>query len=591
MAIRFSDLLFFKQWQSSHQSSSSPEVVAFTISLVVTACMLLLNSTGCFQVMEWLLFDQYFRLRPITEKTDTRLLLVTIDEPDLFRLQQWPLSDQKLADALNQINQYNPRAIGLDIYRDFSISPGTADLEKVFRNTPNLYGVEKVGGKPVASPPSLAERGQVAMADIVMDEDGKVRRALLSVSHGGKVRFTLGTIVALHYLEQEGIVLDNVSGTDVARLGEVSFPRLQKNEGGYTHADNRGYQVLLNFRGPDSLFETVSITDILENRVSADLIRDRIVLIGSIAPSLNDFVYTPYGTSQLAGTTQSPGVAIHAHTASQIVSAVLDGRPLLRTWPTIAEWGWGFLWCSLSCRLILIPRSSKSSGLKTFLSLMIPTLGLSTSLLIVNGLCFFNSWWVPSIPALLGIVTSATVGLTTRNLKLIQDAYVDGLTKVLNRRAFNQHMADAQRQPKDLAIILCDVDYFKGFNDFYGHPAGDDCLQKVAKAIQQAVRPQDVVARYGGEEFTVILRSVSIEKAGEVAERMRQKVQACQIPHAKSKVSPYVSISCGVAIRLADSNHPPTQILLQADKALYQAKRSGRNRIALSPEIRANTVT
>ena len=165
-------------------------------------------------------------------------------------------------------------------------------------------------------------------------------------------------------------------------------------------------------------------------------------------------------------------------------------------------------------------------------------------------------------------------------LKLIQDAYVDGLTKVLNRRAFNQHMADAQRQTKDLAVILCDVDCFKGFNDFYGHPMGDDCLQKVAKAIQQAVRPQDIVARYGGEEFAVILQSVSVEKACDAAERMREKVQNLQIPHAKSTASPYVSISCGVAVRLEHSNTPLPQILLQADKSLYQAKRTGRNKVA-----------
>ena len=580
MAIRFSDLLFFKQRQSSHQNSSSPEVVAFAISLMVTACMLLLNATGCFQALELLVFDRYFRLRPITEETDPRILIITIDEPDLSRLQQWPLSDQKLANLLTQINQYNPQVIGLDIYRDFPISPGTSTLEEFFRNTPNLFGVEKVGGTPVPPPPILAEQGRVAMADVAMDNDGNVRRALLSASENGKVQPTLGAAVALYYLEQKGIVPQEVPGTNMTQLGEVYFPRLQTNDGGYTRVDNQGYQILLNFRGPDSLFETVSLTDVLENRLSAELIRDRIVLIGSIAPSLNDFVYTPYGTSQLTGTTQSPGVAIHAHTTSQIVSAVLDGRPLLRTWPTVVEWGWVFLWCSVGCGLILIPRSSRRNDLTAFLSLMLPTLGLSASLLAVNSILFFNNVWVPSIPALLGIVTSATAALTTRNLKLIQDAYVDGLTKVLNRRAFNQHMADAQRQTKDLAVILCDVDCFKGFNDFYGHPMGDDCLQKVAKAIQQAVRPQDIVARYGGEEFAVILQSVSVEKACDAAERMREKVQNLQIPHAKSTASPYVSISCGVAVRLEHSNTPLPQILLQADKSLYQAKRTGRNKVA-----------
>ena len=581
MVIRFSDLISLKQRQSSHQKSLSPEVVSIAISLIVAACMILLNSTGCFQVLEWLVFDSYFRLRPETESVDPRILIVTIDEPDLSQLQQWPLSDRRLAQALTQVSQHAPRVIGLDIYRDFSVPPGTAALETAFKDIPDLFGVEKVGETPVPPPPILAKQNRVAMADILMDNDGKVRRALFTTRQQGEIRMSLGTAVALHFLKHDGIVPHPIPGSESYRLKNVVFPRLQSNDGGYTHADNRGYQTILNFRGPDNQFETVSIIDVLEGQVSEDLIRDRIVLIGSIAPSLNDFVYTPYGTSHLTDTLRSPGIAIHAHIASQIVSAVLDGRPLIRTWPTEAEWGWVLLWCGLGSGLIMMQRSQMRSGLKAFLSLMIPILGLSFSVFIINGLWFFNGWWVPSLPALLGLITSAIIGLTTSNLRLIKDAYVDGLTNVLNRRAFNQHIADAQRNLKDIAIILCDVDFFKNFNDFYGHPAGDECLQKVAKAIQQAVRPQDIVARYGGEEFAVILQVTSTEKACEIAERMREKVNSCQIPHAQSQVSSHVSISCGVAMYFADSNSSLIKVLTQADKALYRAKRAGRNKIAL----------
>lgn len=590
MAIRFSDLLLFKQWQTSKQTFLSPQLISLIISFIVTSFLLLLNETGCFQVLEWLIFDQYFRLRP-EEKVDSRLLIVTIDEPDLSQLRQWPLSDQLLADALNRIKQHNPRVIGLDLYRDFPIPPGTSALEAIFGTTPHLFGVEKVGGTPVPPPPTLAQQDRVAMADIVMDDDGKVRRALLSVSDRGNVRTTLGTAVALHYLAAQGITPETLPEQEITRLADALFPRLQMNDGAYIRADVRGYQILLNFRGSDNLFETVSIIDLLEGRVPAHLIRDRIVLIGSIAPSLNDFVYTPYGKSALTQTPQSPGVAIHAHIASQIVSTVLDQRPLIRTWPTIAEWGWVFLWCSLGSGLILISRWQKRRGLTALFSLILPVFGLSIGLVIINGVWLLNGWWVPTIPALFGLITSVTVGLTTSNLKLLQEAYVDDLTKVLNRRSFNQQMVEAQHQSKDLAIILCDIDFFKGFNDFYGHPVGDVCLQKVAKAIQRAVRSHDVVARYGGEEFAIILQSVSIDKAHEIAERMRERVQSCQIPHAKSRVSTYVSISCGVAMQSANSHQPLTETLIKADQALYQAKRTGRNKVVLSNAIGCDAAT
>ena len=580
MALRFSDLLLAQEKAENHGSASLWQL-SFVVSLTVTVCLILLNSTGLFQILEWAIFDQYFRLRP-QEAVDSRLLLVTIDEPDISHLQQWPLSDERLAQVLKQIDQYQPSVIGLDIYRDFSVPPGENILEEVFRNTPNLIGVEKIGHKPVDSSPTLAERGQVAMADVVMDDDGTVRRALLSANINDELRWSLGSAAALLYLNQKGIILETRPFSDMPSLGNVSFPRLETNGGGYVNASTTGYQTLLNFRGPDDAFESISITDVLEGKLSELQVRDRIVFIGSIAPSLNDFVYTPYNKSALTQTSQSPGVAVHAHTASQMVSAVLDGRILIQTWPTAVEWGWAFLWCTLGSGLILIRGWRRQSSLSAFISIGIPILALSFSLLLINTLLFLIGWWMPTMPALLGLTTSSIVSLVTDNSKLLKDAYIDGLTNVLNRRAFNQQLIKLQKVNHEIAIILCDVDYFKGFNDVYGHPAGDNCLKQVVQSIQQAVRSQDTLARYGGEEFAVILQNVSPEKACEIAERMREKVQSCQIPHVESQVSPYVSISCGVATRLANSNRPLSQILILADQALYQAKHSGRNQIALS---------
>lgn len=583
MLTRLSNL-FRQSRRVKDGPSVSPMGLTVVFSVMVTACLFLLNQSLRFQVLEWVIYDQYFRLLP-AEEIDSRLLIVTVDEPDISQLKQWPLSDANLLYALEQIEKYEPRVIALDIYRDFPVPPGPNDLETFFRNTPHLLGVEKVTGTPVPPPPVLAEQNQVALADIVLDNDGTVRRALLSVKHEGQAKWTLGASAALSYLTQEDIFIDQNIHDELTLSNGISFPRLQPNKGGYSRVDNRGYQTLLKFRGPDNAFETISIQDVLNGQAPAALIRDRLVLIGTIAPSLNDFTYTPYQYSELTNTSQSPGVAIHAHIASQILSTALDGRSQIRSWSAAAEWAWVYAWCFLGSGLILIPQWYSRRGLAAFIATMVPILGLSTALIICNGILFWSGWWVPSIPPLLGIVVSATVSLSSNNLRLLKAAYVDGLTEVLNRRAFNKQLIEVQKKSQSISILICDIDHFKGYNDFYGHPAGDVCIQKVAKAIGKATRAQDIVARYGGEEFAVILQNTSAQKACEIAEKMRRSIHDCRLPHATSRVSNYVSISCGIATRSPKSHMPLSEVLERADHALYQAKRNGRNQIYLYQEV------
>ncbi len=166
--------------------------------------------------------------------------------------------------------------------------------------------------------------------------------------------------------------------------------------------------------------------------------------------------------------------------------------------------------------------------------------------------------------------------------KLKRLANVDGLTQVANRRRFDECLdAEWRRCLRDqnyLSLILCDVDFFKAYNDTYGHQAGDDCLVKVAKAISQSVkRPGDLVARYGGEEFAVILPNTHMAGAMEVGELIRTQLSGLQIPHAKSLVSRYVTLSLGVSSIIPTLELSPELLVAAADKALYQAKSQGRD--------------
>jgi len=184
------------------------------------------------------------------------------------------------------------------------------------------------------------------------------------------------------------------------------------------------------------------------------------------------------------------------------------------------------------------------------------------------------------------------LALEKANLELSNQANVDGLTQIANRRYFDQYLAEQWQQLKGeqqpLALILADVDYFKLYNDNYGHQAGDRCLIKVAQTLSHHLpNAESLAARYGGEEFGVILPQTSLEQATQVAETIRQAIHQLRLDHAYSQVSSWVTLSLGVSAvipgdRASDAEHSrqsPEQLIAQADRALYQAKEKGRDRL------------
>jgi diguanylate cyclase (GGDEF)-like protein len=174
--------------------------------------------------------------------------------------------------------------------------------------------------------------------------------------------------------------------------------------------------------------------------------------------------------------------------------------------------------------------------------------------------------------------------LTEANLKLQRISQLDGLTGIANRRYFDEYLNKewrrALRGAQMLALIMTDVDHFKAYNDCYGHQAGDDCLRKMARALSAEVRrPADLLARYGGEELVAVLPDTSLEGALLIAENMRLAVEALAIPHAKSPTVSHVTLSLGVAAVVPTPATLPKLLIEAADKALYQAKAEGRNRV------------
>ncbi len=172
--------------------------------------------------------------------------------------------------------------------------------------------------------------------------------------------------------------------------------------------------------------------------------------------------------------------------------------------------------------------------------------------------------------------------LKKANEKLTALSEMDGLTQIANRRKFDGYLENEWhrhiRDKSPLSLILCDLDFFKHFNDTYGHQAGDDCLKKVAAAIDKNVcRSSDLVARYGGEEFAAILPNTGIQGAEVIAERIRSTIHNLHIPHNTSPVSRYVSLSLGIATYIPEQGASEDILVAMADKALYRSKAIGRN--------------
>jgi len=213
--------------------------------------------------------------------------------------------------------------------------------------------------------------------------------------------------------------------------------------------------------------------------------------------------------------------------------------------------------------------------------------------LLIAHHCRSSREWYPSEVTLLEQLTTQ-VGVAIHQAELYRQlqqaneqleelAIKDGLTKIANRRllddTLDQQWQRLQREQKPLSLILCDIDDFKLYNDYYGHQAGDDCLVQIANVLQDFVyRPDDLVARYGGEEFAIISPNTTADQALVVAERVQQAVRALNLKHGNSSVAPYVTLSLGVASVIPSANSSRKILIRRADEALYQAKAQGRDR-------------
>ncbi|XGV95646.1 MAG: CHASE2 domain-containing protein [Leptolyngbya sp. BL-A-14] len=391
-------------WAQLKQRVLKPGRVLLTAS-GVAGCVIGLRLVGVWQTSELGMFDLLFNLRP-TEPIDQRIVVIGIDEADLRRVGKWPIPDRVLGQLLTKLQTYQPRVIGLDIYRDLPVEPGHAELGQIYRTLPNLIGIEQLHDKTnvgIPAPPILAERNQIGFNNLVFDVDGKVRRSLLYWNVDGKAHQSFALKIARAYLTYEGIQPEaSPLDSRYLQLGKATFHRFESNDGGYVHADEGGYQILANLRGGAGTFTTLSLSDFLAGRVQPAMLRDRVVIIGSTAVSLRDFFQTAYSSGLLASSPQPiTGVELQANFVSQIISEALQGRPAIHVWSEPLEWLWILVWSLIGAELCWALRSPSQAAIALILA--------GCSLVGLCGVALLAGWWLPLVPSMAAMGGSAIV--------------------------------------------------------------------------------------------------------------------------------------------------------------------------------------
>lgn len=416
--VKFSHnfLNLLSRWRANTAPAEKRALVsALLASAGVTVLLWGMRQSGTLQPMELWAYDLLLQNR-LTEKTDSRLLVVEVTEADFQRAGRFPLPDATLATLLEKLQQYKPRVIGLDIYRDLPIEPGNQRLSAVLANSSNLVAVCKLSetSDPGVAPPPTVSAERVSFSDLPLDPDSAVRRVLLFAAGGGKCPTPLSFSfqLATRYLDTLGIKPKNHMPGEYLKLGNVVFRPIESDSGSYQGIDARGYQILLNYRSNQYVARQVTLSQVLDNQIKPEWVRDRIVLIGTSAPSVRDTFNTPYNGVRKYQR-KMPGVVIHAQIVSQILSAVLNGRPLLRYWPWWAEALWLWSW-ALVGGLVAMKLGHPLRLLLTVVGALGGLVGICYGLLSIGV-------WIPLLPPVLAVVGTGACAIATIAYQIKQE--------------------------------------------------------------------------------------------------------------------------------------------------------------------------
>ena len=488
----------------------SPLVVGLVISMLVFVGLLGLRLAGSFEALELSVYDWYLRLRP-EAPADARIVLITVTENDIRQQGTWPLPDATIARALDILAASRPRAIGLDIYRDIPVPPGHDVLEGVLRSHPNIVAVTKVGltaETSVPPPAVLRDTEQVGFLDVVVDPGGTVRRGLLFLDQEDSTFYSFAFRLALLYLQPEGIrPQPDATHPHYLRLGRTTIRPFEANDGGYVRADASSYQFLLDFQGGHRAFPVFPLTSLLTGAVDPAAIHDKVVLVGLTAISVKDVFYTPYSRSRQADQ-RFAGVALHAHSVSQLLRAALEGHAMITAPTDQQEALWLLLWSVLGTALGFWIRSPWRLALLALSGVL--GLGLAGYGALLAG------WWIPVVPPVLAWGLSGPCVLlyvssqerTQRSvlMRLFAQSVSPEVAETLWQQR-EQFLAGSRPHPQRLTatVLFTDLEGSTSVAECLGEQAFMDWLETYLDVMSQQVMAHGgVINKYMGDAIMAL---------------------------------------------------------------------------------------
>lgn len=556
---------------------ASSSTVFITSIVVLAVCGI--GQLGKLEFLELAVFDLMMRSRAETE-LDSRIVVVGIDESDIQTWQQSTFSDNLLAKLLAKLQQHRPTVIGLDIYRDLPQPPGKASLLKQLEaeNIIAIDNLDKDGG--VSAPPNIPS-SRVGFNDFLLDPDGKIRRNLMAFRQGDRLIYSFALQMSLVYLNAR----DRVGSAEPHRLEvkpeylklkQTIFAKLKADSGGYQRSpsDVFGAQTILNYRSPGKAARQLSFSQVLKGNFNPDSITGKVIIIGYTAPSKKDIFSTPFDVEKM------PGVMVHAQMVSQIISAVLDERPLFIFLPQWGEVVWISFWSFAGTVLVWRIKHPLVLGVS-----VVATVGALSG---VSFISFLGMIWIPATPAIIGLLM--TTGVISA-YKTFYSSSIDQLTGLANRQQIIDLLQRSLAKPKDpfIAVLSINIPRFKTVSDSLGNSIGDILLILAAKRMQNCIRQRDKLARVGIAEFSLALFSLKDRTdATAIAKRIQQEL-AQKFRIAGQEI--VISTSLGIAFYQPGQEIQAEELLRNSNIAQERAQILGKNQYAVfAPRMYSETV-
>jgi len=476
------------------------------IWIVVTGTLLGVRHLGGLQSLELNAYDLMVQLRPDLGP-DPKLLVVTITDQDINTIEKWPISDRTLAKAIAEIARLEPTAIGIDMIRNIPYEPGNAELVTQWQN-PKVIPITLIGNSkedPAPPPPNIPEK-RVGFNDLVVDPDGILRRNLMYAKNGKTTLTSFSMRLAFAYFNNKKIDSKLIENNTL-QVDKTVFSKLRSNSGGYQKINAQGYQILLNYRSPENIAKTVTLTQVLEGKVDPKWVKGKIVLIGVTALTAKDFFSTPYSATG-TGNQPMPGVFIHATATSQILSAVLDGKGLFWYWDEWQEILWIVVWSAVGGCLAW--RLEKS------LNLIAIAIAACGSLFGFTFFLFMQQGWIPVITPALALLITAGVAVT---YKYEQSRQQQGIVMKLLGQQTSPAIANAlwkervhllesgllPGQKVTATIILTDLQGFSTISEKLPPEVVMSWLNEYLSAMAQEVQAhQGVINKFTGDGMLAV---------------------------------------------------------------------------------------